>query len=248
MKKLMKAVAFVTVMCMLLSTAAFASDYGTAEGDKTEKLIDINVTNVGASEQVVLLVVKTGVAPAAATEADIMYIDQKQAGSDETASFLDIAIMNTETVVDIYVGSAETGGAQFIGTVDVTDVKVITLATEDLGDDAIITEHSVSANGKMSGFGAAITVNIPVGLTVDKMIWGFELSDGVRHYTEADAYDVSHAEGCYGNVQFAAAFNFGYMTEATVERVSAIFLTGEGTADEMEHYTDEANDKPNKAE
>lgn len=239
MKKLLKAVALATVMCMLLSTAAFAN-YGEATGDKATKLIDANVISVGANEQVVLLIVAKDVAVADATEADIMYIDQKQADASGVAAFEDIAIKDTETVVDIYVGSAATNGPQLIGNdIDLADVKVITLATE-LGSDAIITTHSESANGKMPGFGAAITVNIPEGLTVDKMIWGFKLSnEDFRRYSDPDEYVVDpHTAGA---VQFAAAFDIGFEVEATVDSVSAIFLTSDGN----EHFTDEA-DKANK--
>lgn len=241
MKKLLKAVALATVMCLLLSTAAFAN-YGEATGDKATKLIDANVVNVGANEQVVLLIVAKDVAVADATEADIMYIDQKQANASGVAAFEDIAIKDTETVVDIYVGSAATNGPQLIGDdIDVADVKVITLA--QLGGDEIITTHSESANGKMPGFGAAITVNIPEGLTVDKMIWGFKLTgEDFRRYSTAQEVDPHTA----GAVQFAAAFNIGYLEEKTVESVSAIFLTTDGN----EHYTnndDYANRTDRKA-
>ena len=100
MKKLLKAVGRATVMCLLLSTAAFA-EFGGSTGDKETKLIDANVVNVGANEQVVLLIVAKDVAVADATEADIMYIDQKQADASGVATFEDIAIKDTETVVDI---------------------------------------------------------------------------------------------------------------------------------------------------
>ena len=233
----MKAVALATVMCMLLSTAAFAN-YGEAAGDKTTKLIDANVISAGANEQVVLLIVAKDVAVADATEADIMYIDQKQADASGTATFEDIAIKDTETVVDIYVGSAATNGPQLIGNdIDLADVKVITLATE-LGSDAIITTHSESANGKMPGFGAAITVNIPEGLTVDKMIWGFKLSNEEgRRYSTVQDVDGNTT----GAVQFAAAFDIGFEVEATVESVSAIFLTGDASDPANTHYTDVAD-------
>lgn len=239
MKKLLKAVAFVTVMCMLLSTAAFAN-YGEATGDKTTKLIDANVVNVGANEQVALLIVAKDVAVADATEADIMYIDQKQADASGVVAFEDIAIKDTETVVDIYVGSAATNGPQLIGNdIDVADVKVITLATE-LGDDAIITAYGNSGtDGVTKGYAAALTVNIPEGLTVDKMIWGFKLTDeNFRRYSTAQEVDPHTA----GAVQFAAAFDLGATVDnLQVESVSAIFLTTDGN----EHFTNEA-DKANK--
>ena len=239
MKKLLKAVAFVTLMCMLLSTAAFAN-YGEATGDKATKLIDANVVNVGANEQVVLLIVAKDVAVADATEADIMYIDQKQANASGVAAFENIAIKDTETVVDIYVGSAATNGPQLIGDdIDVADVKVITLATE-LGADALITAYGNSGtDGVTKGFAAALTVNIPEGLTVDKMIWGFKLAnEDFRRYSTAQDVDGNTT----GAVQFAAAFDLGAtVDDLQVESVSAIFLTTDGN----EHFTDEA-DKANK--
>ncbi len=239
MKKLLKAVAFVTVMCMLLSTAAFAN-YGGATGDKTTKLIEANVINAGANEQVALLIVAKDVAVADATEADIMYIDQKQADADGKATFENIAIKDTETVVDIYVGSAATNGPQLIGNdIDVADVKVITLATE-LGADALITAYGNSGtDGVTKGYAAALTVNIPEGLTVDKMIWGFKLAnEDFRRYSTAQEVDPHTA----GAVQFAAAFDLGATIDnLQVESVSAIFLTTDGN----EHFTNEA-DKANK--
>jgi hypothetical protein len=221
---------------MLLSTAAFAN-YGEATGDKETKLIDANVVGAGEYEQVVLLIVAKDVAVADATEEDIMYIDQKQADADGVAAFENIAIKDTETVVDIYVGSAATNGPQLIGDdIDVADVKVITLATQLEGDE-IITANSMSA-GDVSGFAAAITVNIPEGLTVDKMIWGFKLSneEGRRYSTVQDV-----TSNTYGAVQFAAAFDIGYEVEATVESVSAIFLTGDKNDPANTHYTDIAD-------
>ena len=232
MKKLLKAVALVTVMCMLLSTAAFAN-YGSATGDKETKIISANVLGAGANEQVVLLIVNADVAVADATEAEIMYIDQKQADGSGAAAFSNILIKDTEQKVDIYVGSAATNGPQLIGEdIDVSDVKNITLAT---GEDAIITVASESANGKMPGFGAAITVNIPEGLEVSKMIWGFKLSnEDFRRYSSVQEIENGNVSG---SVQFAAAFSIGYLAEATVDDVSAIFLTTDG----RDHYTNEAD-------
>lgn len=233
MKKLLKAVALVTVMCMLLSTAAFAN-YGTAEGDKESKIIAANVLGAGANEQVVLLIVNADVAVADATEAEIMYIDQKQANASGAATFDNILIKDTEQKVDIYVGSAATNGPQLIGEdIDVSDVKNITLAT---GEDAIIEATATNVEG-VKGYAAAITVDVPVGLEVSKMIWGFQLSDGRRVYSTAQNVENGNVTGA---VQFAAAFKVG-MTDLDVEGVSAIFLTTDG----RDHYTDEA-DAPNK--
>ena len=230
MKKLLKVVAVAMVMCMLLSTAAFAN-YGAAIGDKETKIISANVLGAGANEQVVLLIVNAGVAVADATEAEIMYIDQKQADANGAATFSNILIKDTEQKVDIYVGSAATNGPQLIGEdIDVSDVKNITLAT---GADAIIEATATNEAG-VKGYAAAITVDVPEALEISKMIWGFQLNDGRRVYSTAQ--DVDGA-GVSGSVQFAAAFKVGFNTEVEVESVSAIFLTTDG----RDHYTDAAD-------
>ena len=233
MKKLLKAVALATVMCMLLSTAAFAS-FGVATGNEETKLINANVVNAGANEQVVLLIVDKEVEDLAAVEdGDIMYIDQKEADSAGAVSFENIAIKDTETIVDIYVGSAKTGGPQLIGNdVDVSEAKVITLVESA---DAIITANTGSAEG-VKGYAAAITVDTK-GLTIDKMIWGFKLADGTRRYSSV-IEDVLDGTVVEGGVQFAAAFDVGYKTDIEVVGVSAIFLTGEGTDKKATHFTD----------
>lgn len=238
MKKLLKAVAIVTVMCMLLSTAAFAN-YGTAEGDKASKIITANVLGAGANEQVVLLIVNADVAVASATEAEIMYIDQKQADASGAAAFSNILIKDTEQKVDIYVGSAATNGPQLIGEdIDISDVKNITLAT---GEDAIITATALGEGKVKMGFAAAITVDVPEGLEVSKMIWGFKLAnEDFRRYSTPQVIENGNVSG---SVQFAAAFGLGFaVEELEVEDVSAIFLTTDG----RDHYTNEAADAPNK--
>ena len=239
MKKLLKAVALATVMCMLLSTAAFAS-FGEATGDRDTDLVTVNVINAGANEQVVLLIVDGDVADlASVTDAQIQFIDQKEADASGAVNFGSVAVKEADKVVDVYVGSANTNGPQKLGEdIDLSAVKNITIA-EELGADAIITTHSESANGKMPGFGVAITVNIPEGLEVSKMIWGFKLSnESFRRYSTAQDVDP-HTSGA---VQFAAAFDIGYKVEATVESVSAIFLTTDGRT----HFTNEAADAPNE--
>ena len=241
MKKLFKAVVFTVVMCMLLSTAAFAA--GTGEATGNNGLIQANVANVGANEQVVILIVANTVTDLSkATEADIMYINQAQANSAGVAVFEDIAIKDTNTVVDVYVGSGVLAEPRLVGDdIELTEeVKAITIV-----GSPITTYGYSGTNNATKGFAAAITVNIPNGLTVDKMIWGFTLSSdaqGVRRYSEA--YTPT-STAVSGDVQYAAAFDLGAtadVDDVEVSNVSAIFLTTDGG----EHYTNESLDKPNK--
>ena len=241
MKKLLKAVALATVMCMLLSTAAFAS-YGEATGDRDTDLVTVNVINAGANEQVVLLIVDGDVADlASVTDAQIQFIDQKKADASGAVNFGAVAVKEADKVVDVYVGSANTNGPQKLGDdIDLSAVKNITIA-ESLGEDAIITAYGNSGtDGVTKGFAAAITVTIPEGLEVSKMIWGFKLAhEDFRRYSTAQ--EVSNATA--GDVQFAAAFDLGATVDnLEVEDVSAIFLTTDG----RDHYTNETADAPNK--
>ena len=241
MKNLFKAIALATVMCMILSTAAFAS-FGEATGDRDTDLVTVNVVNAGANEQVVLLIVDNDVESlAAVTDAQIQFIDQKQADANGAVNFGSVAVKTADKVVDVYVGSANTNGPQKLGEdIDLSAVKNITIA-ESLGEDAIITAYGNSgADGVTKGFAAAITVSIPEGLAVSKMIWGFKLAnEDFRRYSTAQ--DVANEVA--GDVQFAAAFDLGATVDnLEVEDVSAIFLTTDG----REHFTNEEADAANK--
>ena len=236
MKKLLKVVALATVMCMLLSSAAFAS-FGEATGDKDTDLVTVNVVNAGANEQVVLLIVDNDVESlAAVTDAQIQFIDQKQADASGAVNFGAVAIKEADKVVDVYVGSANTNGPQKLGEdIDLSAVKNITIA-ESLGEDAIITETALGEGGVKKGFAAAITVDVPAGLEISKMIWGFKLAgEEYRRYSTPQVIENGNVSG---SVQFAAAFGLGFaVEELEVEDVSAIFLTTDG----RDHYTDAAD-------
>lgn len=247
MKKLLKAVAFVTVMCMLLSTAAFAN-YGEATGNGTTKLITANVAAVGAKEQVVLLIIDHEKTLETAGEDDIMYINQAQALENGTATFENIAIKNTETVVDVYVGSAITGGPKLIGNdIDLSDTKVITLVP-----NTSVVVYGNEGDDK-AGAGVAVTVNVPAGLVINRMIWALDVklfgAEGEYERVYSPFYEFENGlSGLEGNVQFAAVFNNGSISgenryEINPTTVGAIFLTSDN--DPSEHFTHEA-DKANK--
>lgn len=239
MKKLWKVIALATALCMLMSVSAFATADGTAVGDKDTKVITANVLGAGADAEVALIVLATGVTPANAAEDDVMFIDQKKADASGNVSFDSILIKDTDVVVDVYAGSVETGGPKLLAQgIDIADVKVITLVT---GEDAIITETAVGAQGHKKGFAAAIKVNVPNGLVIDKMIWGFKVAgESFKRYSTAVESPVG--SGVSGEVQFAAAFELGLAEDnLEVSEVSAIFLTNDG----HEHFTD-PDDAQNK--
>lgn len=239
MKKLLKAVALATVMCMLLSTAAFATEEKLPY-DQDNDTVTVNVMTK-PNEQVVLLIVDGDVTDLAdVTDAQIQFIDQKEANASGDVDFGAVAVKTPDSKVDVWVGYAGVSPRKLGDDIDLKKVENITIVS---GTDAIITAHS--DNGDTRGFAAAITVNIPESLTVSKMIWGFKLkgNDTDRFYSDPDKFDASQYENVAGAVQFAAAFELGSATEnLEVEEVSAIFLTTDGRT----HFTNEAADAPNK--
>ena len=243
MKKLMKALALVTVLCMALSVSVFAevdSTYGSATPDTKAETVDVTVLSAGANKQVSLLIVAEDADLAELGDSQIMFIDQKQADANGSALFEDIKVLDPENKVDIYVGSETLGVAKKIGdSVMLQGVKEITLVSVDAEFYNVEGEAGVKA-----GVGVALTVNLPEGLTIDKMIWSFDVKKPTdekalrRFSTPIKGENLSIEPDASGNVQFAATFPNGFLADnVEVSNVGAIFLTGEGTPEQMDHFT-----------
>ena len=241
MKKLLKAVALATVMCMLLSTAAFAEE-AKLPFDQTKDTVTVNVQTI-ANEQVVLLIVDWDAELATVGDDDIQFIDQVKAYSTGLAEFGEVAVKTADSKVDVYVGYAGTTPVKLGEDIDLKKVENITIVS---GENAIIEASSESAEG-VKGYAAAITVNIPEDLVVEKMIWGFKLSNGSRRFSKPVSYDGDAGALIAGATTYAAAFDVGEFKDAEgnvitdtagnevgITGVSAIFLTTDG----REHFTD----------
>ena len=240
MKKFMKAIAFVTVMCMALSTVAFAA--GNAVLGDTEKVLDITVTGAG-DDQVALMVVASD-----ATNFDTpLYIDQKGA-VDGTAEFTAVLTNANVEAVDIYVGYAtyadKNNAPEKIGE-DVAITNPITKVTINKVAADTILQGTENLNGAQQvGAGVAIKFDVeaPKNVSATNMIWAIRYTDPAKpeegqkvKYTEA--FDVSG----YGigttlktGIQLGLAFLNGYnrlgeeIASVTITGVDAIFLFTDG--------------------
>ncbi len=243
MKKFMKAIAFVTVMCMALSTVAFAHSVPqTANADKTFK---VTVTDAG-TDQVALMVVEA--ANGNYDFSNPLYIDQQGANAG-TAEFT-AKIAKDVTAVDVYVGYASNptpdNKAAYLGKVDlVQPITEVTIAKVD-------TEIIQSVAGEQQiGAGVAITFDVeaPKNVSATNMIWAIRYTeDGVEKVKYTEAFDVTeYAIGTVlkSGVQLGLAFLNGFTREgeeiASVEitDVDVIFLFTDGE----EAFTNDADKK-----
>lgn len=192
MKKFMKAIAFVTVMCMALSTVAFAA--GSLGEPTADKTFTVTVTDAG-TDQVALLVVEKDADRATATP---LYIDQKPADNG-TAAFT-AKIAKNVAAVDVYVGyatyAAEHNEAYKVGTVTlsqpVTEVTITNVnCTWELYHD-----DSEGSTMEQSATGAVISFNFeaPEGVSSSQMGWQITYVDPVTKENKtvySDAFDIS---------------------------------------------------------
>ncbi len=238
MKKFIKAIAFVTVMCMALSTVAFAAAEGTATQDATDyKQVNVTVTGASKDEQVALLIVPKGAGTSSAT---IHYIDQKAAvetaGGDVEASFTAPLDVTDGTEVDVYVGYSSKGAAINLGTFTISQPTTEITITKTKEAEVV----DVAAESDL-GYACALkfTVDAPEGVSAKQMVWAIEYTpNGAAESKMAfsDAIDVSsYGIGTIvsGSVTLGVAFSNGSVEReikaATINSVDAIFLFTDGT-------------------
>lgn len=219
MKKFMKAIAFVTVMCMALSTVAFAAVEEGATAELTgEKVLDITVTGAAEDEQVALMVVASD-----ATDLNSpLYIDQKAANASGEATF-EAVLTNAEIdAVDIYVGFATYANANSsswkIGN-DVAITEPVSITVKKAG--VMFTENKTAENGEIgAGVGATFTVEAPEGYEAVSMFWALEYMDGeTKKFKYTDLQDIT-------------AYGFGTVIEnKTAVTLGITFLNGDTDED-----------------
>lgn len=212
MKKLMKAIAFATVMCMLLSTAAFAANPDAVLDSETDYKFDVTVTT-GSAEQVALLILKNGTELEDAASGDILYINQDEAvavNGGYAVTFEDVQVDAADVedgMVDIYAGYATAGGA----AVDYKNFVVVNqeeISISLVGEPTIyldieawakeyIESESADATIKAQLEALAVPENDKATVvlttvnfanlgdkTVSRMVWKFGIADGTARYIE----------------------------------------------------------------
>lgn len=228
MKKFMKAIAFVTVMCMALSTVAFANS--VPENADADKTFVVTVTKAGSSDQVALMVVD-----AAKNDYDFsdpLYIDQK--GATNGAVEFTAKIARDVDEVAVYVGYAANGENPAI---KVGTVKLNAPITEV----AITKTESGAVIGSDGRLGMYATVNftaIPDGYSLNAMIWALELKEGGYKYTKAIEGLEDYGYGVLsGDTKFSAIMDIPENLEFS-GKADAIFLFVKSGAENKEAYSD----------
>ncbi|MBQ8765078.1 MAG: hypothetical protein IJZ12_04070 [Clostridia bacterium] len=239
MKKFMKAIAFVTVMCMALSTVAFAA--GTL-GEATDKTFTVTVTGAG-NDQVALMVVAAveGDNNPAYNFSNPLYIDQTAAAGDEGKAEFTAKIAADVDAVDVYVGYAsnpDTTKAAYLGEVALVEpVTAITVAKVDAFNTGNITENETESAESDYGYGYAckFTITAPDGVSAQKMVWAitYKVDENNTRTVYSDSVNVS-AFGygsvltgeTYAGVAFSNGSRFGntVINPVQIVDVDAIFL------------------------
>lgn len=257
MKKFMKAIAFVTVMCMALSTVAFAHSVPqTANADKTFK---VTVTDAG-TDQVALMVVEA--ANGNYDFSNPLYIDQQGANAG-TAEFT-AKIAKDVTAVDVYVGYASNSTpdnkAAYLGKVDlvqpITEVTIsnVNCTWELYHDDTEGSTMEQSATGAIISF----DFEAPEGASASQMGWEITYVDpetGENKTKYSDAFDIS-AYSLGGviksgtNVTLGLAFLNGSekneLDAVTIVNIRARFLFMGDALKNGEQYVFAEDSTPNK--
>ncbi len=252
MKKFMKALALALALCMVLSVSAFAAlveDEADGIVTTATRTIDFTITGFETTEQVALLVLKTGKTPSTAAESDILYIDQKLASSGSVTFAAAIAEGTDNDVVDVYVGSTSISAADGPGAGEAWDVykgvviaetSSITIAGEakklNVNETAIVNGAEVTITRPGAAIG--ITIN---NLTPAKMVWALRgTKDGETEYKYSKPVDIDlTGVETDAPIWFTGIFSSSVLEGFTIDKVAAIFQA----TDASEHYVGDADEQ-----
>ena len=162
-----------------------------------------------------------GIELSAASESNILYIDQVAANSSNQAVFTATIAASTAGVnndyVDVYVGSTsintqESGAWDVYKNVEVANVSNITFTAGNV--------KYLNVDGEITRPGAAIGININ-NVKITKMIWALNAADEANHmFSKAIEIDGT---GLTGEVWFTAAFSSNTLKDYTINTVGAMF-------------------------
>ena len=227
MKKFMKAIAFATVMCMLLSTVAFAS--GAALTDPATKTVTVTVTTATGTEPVSVVIVEAG---NAITQGNILYINQAPAVDGEVTFTAIVA--DAVSAIDVYAGSATYANANQKAEKVATALPVVEESNEIVValDGTVVIEPNIEeADGyNASTMGTAATdigalVILPVSFenvsSVSQMMWAL----GIDTNDDGNADDYKYVAGD------VSSLSLGSVTDGTVQ-LGLAFINGEKGADD----------------
>lgn len=249
MKKFMKAIAFVTVMCMALSTVAFA-DNGAEKSETDDKTVIVTVTEAGANEQVALYIVEES--ETASTADTPLFIDQMGADANGDAAFT-AKIAEEVDAVRVFVGYAANtrDSAVDLGAVTLKEATTKITVTKV----AVESVKGVQAEADLGdAYAFKFTATAPNGVFATNMVWAISYTDkdgnsDTRYSESVDVSDYLIGAGMDGAITLGVAFSNGSVVRpieaVTINSVDAIFLFND--ADETEittgdkDFTDDRN-------
>ena len=244
MKKLMKAIAFATVMCMLLSTAAFAANEDVTVDES--KVITVNVTGATAGEQVSLVVVAGDTTDYTFNNDTILYVNQTAAVSGG-ATFTNVNVPADVETIDVYAGYASNTAAQAEKVADNVPLETVAEITVAINGTVTIinnvegkaAEEGITLEATENDIGGLVILpvkfeNVPA---VTKMFWAFGIDgdgDGAadsHKYVAGNVSTLGLGSALEGTVQIGAAFNNGTKANSGADALNivsanAIFLIG----------------------
>ena len=249
MKKLMKAIAFATVMCMLLSTAAFAANEDVTVDES--KVITVNVTGATAGEQVSLVVVAGDTTDYTFNNDTILYVNQTAAVSGG-ATFTNVNVPADVETIDVYAGYASNTAAQAEKVADNVPLETVAEITVAINGTVTIINNvqgeddfdAATMGTTENDYGALVILpvdfaNVPAP-GVAKMFWAFGIDgngDGAadsHKYVAGNVSTLGLGSALEGTVQLGAAFvngtkNANRSDALNIVSANAIFLIGEDT-------------------
>lgn len=148
MRKMFKAAASLAVGCAMLSTSAFAALTGTPALSDDRSAVNVTVSGVGASKESTILVLKGALTemPATINEDEIVYINQKTAAADGTATYsmpLGTRVGDAKAVT-VFAGATDEATAARLGSVTLASEPDRDFITDTVAGKATVTSVKIS--------------------------------------------------------------------------------------------------------
>lgn len=168
MRKMFKAAASLAVGCAMLSTSAFAALTGTPALSDDRSAVNVTVSGVGADKESTILVLKGDLPamPATINDDDIVYIYQKTAAADGTATYsmpLGTRVGN-EKAVTVFAGATDEVAAARLGSVTLASEPGRDFITETVAGKATVTSAATAAKAgtawSFTGYSEEVTIQL----------------------------------------------------------------------------------------
>lgn len=162
MRKMFKAAASLAVGCAMLSTSAFAALTGTPALSDDNSAVNVTVSGVGADKESTILVLKGALTemPATINDDDIVYIYQKTAAADGTATYsmpLGTRVGDAKAVT-VFAGATDEVAAARLGSVTLASEPDRDFITAADTTKAKLIVTNVATGGLFTGISSKVSV------------------------------------------------------------------------------------------